>query len=330
MAYKFGNVRERDIDVLLLNSFSVDKSFLELFTDKLNREDILSPLLIDVELSKVDVTWGESDVTVIFESNGRKYALLIEDKVGAEAQPDQCERYFKRGELGREKKEYDEFFVFICASAEYIKTNEEATRYPFAVSFEELETYFSSKGDAFSSVRCELIRQALTFSKIPYKKVVDEKATEFWHKYVDFQSKYYPDLQLTNKSTEKSKNGDWPVYNTRLNRRRMVYIQHKMDKGFVDLTFRGMADRQNELIAFLKDQIGDYEGMGFAIKPAGKSAVLRKDLGSDKGLDFQKSFEEQLEAVEMHFKAIYALHILASKIDRDKLVKLLGVDVAED
>jgi hypothetical protein len=330
MTYKFGNVCERDIDVMLLNSFSLDAAFLEMFTMKLNRDDIVSPSLIDIELSKVDPAWGESDVTVKFESNGHRFALLIEDKVGAEAQPDQCDRYFKRGEIDREKKEYDEFFVFICASSEYIKTNEEASHYPYAMSFEEIEKYFSSKGDVFSSVQCELIRQALVFSKIPYKKVVDEKATEFWHNYVAFQNKYYPDLQLPNKSREKSRSGDWPVYNTQLNRRKLIYIQHKMDRGYIDLTFRGMADRQNELIAFLKDQIGDYEAMGLGIRPAGKSAVLRRDLGVDNGLDFQKPFEEQQEITEIHFRAIYGLHILASKIDRDKLVELLSSDAGKD
>jgi hypothetical protein len=324
MKYKFGNVCERDIDVLLLNSFSVNQGFATLFVNKLNRPDLSNISLVDVELSKVDPTWGESDVTVRLESSGRRYALLIEDKVGAEAQPEQCNRYFRRGKIGIEKKEYEEFFVFICASAEYIATNEEAKHYPYSVSFEELSDYFSKRDDVFSKVRCQQIQQALSFAKVSYKKIVDSKATEFWKSYVEYQRQQYPNLQLPNGSKEKSRNGDWPVYDTQLNRRNMIYIQHKMDRGYVDLTFRGMADRQKELSEFLQNQIGDYEGMGLGISSAGKSAVLRKDVGQDNILSFQKSFEDQQEIAELHFQAIYQLHTIASKLDREELLNLLG------
>jgi hypothetical protein len=315
--YRFGNIPERDIDVMLLNSFSVDTEFLAIFTEKLNRTDIAKPTVIDVELSKTDPTWGESDVTVRFESRGRIYALLIEDKVGAEAQPEQCERYFRRGEIGVKKGEYNEFFVFICAATEYLATNEEA-----AVSFEEVDRYFLKSDDVFSKVRHEQIQQALMFAKIPYKKVVNAKATEFWKSYVAYQRIHYPDLQLPNGSKEKSSRGDWPVYDTQLNCRSKIYIQHKMDRGFIDLTFSGMANRQKELRDFLLDQIGDYEKMGLGIRSAGKAAVLRRDLGPDSTLSFQKTFEEQREIAEAHFQSIYLMHMIASKLNREQLLNI--------
>jgi hypothetical protein len=322
MVYRFGNIRERDIDLMLLYSFSMEPSFLEIFTNKLNRADIINPSLIDVELSKNDPAWGETDVTVRFESRGRKYALLIEDKIGAEAQPDQCRRYFKRGEIAVEQQEYEEFFVFICASADYLATNEEAKKYPFSISLEELKDFFCKRDDIWSIMQSQLIEQAIGFSKIPYKKIVDDTATSFWKSYVEYQRRFYPDLQLPNKSMEKSRDGAWAVYDTPLHRRNSLYIHHKMDRGYVDLTFNGMADRQPELAGFLKEQIGDYEQMGFGIRPAGKSAVLRKDLGKDNRLDFQKPFEEQMEIVELHFQALHELHRLAAQLDREKLIEL--------
>jgi hypothetical protein len=269
-------------------------------------------------------TAGTASEMIEGNGGGRRYALLIEDKVGAEAQPEQCNRYFKRGEIGIEKKEYEEFFVFICASAEYVATNEEAKHYPYSMSFEELDDYFSKRDDAFSKARHQQIQQALFFAKVPYRKIVDTKATEFWKSYVEYQRNQYPNLQLPNGSKEKSRNGDWPVYDTQLNCRNMIYIQHKMDRGYVDLTFRGMADRQKELSDFLQSQIGDYEGIGLGVSSAGKSAVLRKDMGQDNTLSFQKSFEEQREIAELHFQAIYQLHTIASKLDREELLNLLG------
>jgi hypothetical protein len=47
-------------------------------------------------------------------------------------------------------------------------------------------------------------------------------------------------------------------------------------------------------------------------------------MGQDNTLSFQKSFEDQREIAELHFQAIYQLHTIASKLDREKLLNLLG------
>ncbi len=296
--YNFGNVCERDIDTLLLNSFALDKNFIDLFIQKIIDYNFQNPKILEIELSKTHPTWGESDITVIFESNGKKYAILIEDKVGAEAQPDQCKRYFKRGDIGIINKEYVAYFVFICASSEYITNNEEAKSYPYSVNFEELIDYFQSKSDLYSKLRYEEIKQALEFSKTPYKKIVDNAATEFWRSYVEYARLNYPDLQLVNKNMKKSRKGGWPTYYTQLNLNRNVYIQHKMDRGIIDLTFNGIANKQKELSDFLRQHIGNYEIDDLGIRPAGKSAVLRMDLGKECILDFQTPFESQIENIK--------------------------------
>lgn len=302
--YNFGNICERDIDTLLLNSFALDKNFIVLFIQKIKKiigYNFKNPKILEIELSKTHPSWGESDVTVIFESNGKKYAILIEDKVGAEAQPDKCKRYFKRGDIGIINKEYVAYFVFICASSDYIKNNEEAKSYPYSISFEELIDYFQSKSDSFSKLRYEEIKQALEFSKIPYKKIVVNAATEFWCRYVEYARLNYPDLQLVNKNMEKSRKRDWPTYYTQLNLNRNVYIQHKMDRGIIDLTFNGMANKQKELSDFLHQHIGNYEADGLGIRLAGKSAVLRIDLGKECILDFQIPFDLQIENIKKTF-----------------------------
>lgn len=324
--YKFGTVCERDIDVLLLNSFAVNPDFIELFTEKITEisgPDLSGASIVSVELSKSDPRWGESDVTVIVEKGGERYAILIEDKVGAKEQPDQCGRYDERGKIGINNGEYNAYFVFICAAKDYIEENAEAKKYKYSVSFEELSVYFSTKSDVFSGIMYEHIQQALVSSKIPYKKIVDEKATAFWNAYVEMARVKFPSLQLPNGSKEKSKSGDWPVYNTQLNYNLKVYIQHKMSEGIIDLTFGGMADRQAELEGFLRDRIADYETSGFGIAKVGKSAALRKNLGRANVLDFQKPFEEQREIAYENFKAIESLHNVAAQLNRTEVIELI-------
>ena len=71
-----------------MNSFVCDDGFLDLF---LSKAGIVaeSKRVLSVELSKTDAKFGESDITVIVEIDGRKIGLLIEDKIDAIAMPEQ-------------------------------------------------------------------------------------------------------------------------------------------------------------------------------------------------------------------------------------------------
>ena len=62
MKFDFGNISERDMDMMFLNAFYLDKGFLKLFTDKtdLSKADFD---VTEVVLSKTDKD-GESDITV--------------------------------------------------------------------------------------------------------------------------------------------------------------------------------------------------------------------------------------------------------------------------
>ena len=64
MICKFGNIQERDMDLMFLESFLTDKEFLQLF---LNKAEIKgnSIEVLNVALSETDPEYGESDITVI-------------------------------------------------------------------------------------------------------------------------------------------------------------------------------------------------------------------------------------------------------------------------
>ena len=147
----FGAVPERDIDVFHAYSFALDEDYLKLFTDKLDWE-ISDPIITSIEISKV-INGGESDVTICFTSKEKKYGILIEDKINAEAQPDQCARYYLRGDQSVKNGDYDIYAVFICAPEDYLKHNQEAAEYKNQISFQEIEEYLTGKDDEFSKLR---------------------------------------------------------------------------------------------------------------------------------------------------------------------------------
>ena len=110
--YSFPQIEERDLDMLFIRSFGSCPGFSELFLKPLGWS---GAVVTQVFHSVMDPQFGESDIVVLLEKDGHRYALLIENKVNAEAMPEQCLRYHKRGEQGMAQGEYQEYAVFMTA-----------------------------------------------------------------------------------------------------------------------------------------------------------------------------------------------------------------------
>lgn len=67
---KFADVSEHDMDMLFLEEFVVSKDFLNIFTSKIGISDAN---VAEVEHSKMHPEFGESDMTVIIENNGKRH-----------------------------------------------------------------------------------------------------------------------------------------------------------------------------------------------------------------------------------------------------------------
>ena len=108
MEHKFRDILEHDMDMLFLEEFACSNAFCKIFLDKIG---ISKAEVCLTWQSKTDEQLGESDMTVIFDCNGRKVALLIEDKIDAIAMPEQPARYVLRGDKGICNGEYDEYYI---------------------------------------------------------------------------------------------------------------------------------------------------------------------------------------------------------------------------
>lgn len=147
----FSTVRERDMDLLFLESIVTDPGFCSLVLEKTDYAN-KSFRVLDAQLSRTELDLGESDLTVILEIEGKRIALLIEDKIDAIAMPDQCERYRLRGERGREKGDWEEFSIHIFCPQKYHCSNSESQKYQHYLSYEECKKYFDGKDDILSNV----------------------------------------------------------------------------------------------------------------------------------------------------------------------------------
>ena len=314
MSIKFLDIIERDIDILILEEFISSQAFANIFLSRIGMSDVD---VVDVEHSKTDAELGESDITVIVQGANKKHGLLIEDKIDAVAQPDQCKRYFERGERGVKNGDYESFDVFIVAPEKYLMNNEEAAKYPIKVRYEELLSYFKAQDDARSLFKASQIEQAISHQKTEYKVVEVSSVTEFWNKYIDFQELNYAHLSSVNSKGPKGARSTWPTYRTV---HKDVTIVHKTEKGFVDLSFRGGYKNIHLLATFLEESEGNLKTLGLSIEQASNSAVLRKKISP---IDVMMPFESQQVEIEKAFQVIDMLNDIALRLDVAKLHDIL-------
>lgn len=288
---------ERDMDLLFVESVLTDPGFFRLLISKTDIKGQQLQILC-AELSKEDSALGESDITVVVDADGVKYGLLIEDKIDAIAMPDQHGRYVKRGEKGIKAGEYSDFRVFIFCPEKYYKNNSEAKLYEYHLTYEECKSYFDGKNDPLSAFRSGQLAQAITKAKKTPTGNVNEKANAFLRQYIRYQKENYPSLDLT---TKEDKNGWWTDYRTELG---YVYINHKIQEGFVDLTFPRVADKVDR-VKIIAEWLRQHKIPDASVRKAQRSAMIRIHVPK---LDMLKGFDSvDKDELNQCFEAIKEL-----------------------
>lgn len=278
------SVEERDMDTLFLEAIGSDKGFLKLFLDKIDLLKECKDIIVeDIQLSKSDSD-GESDITVILQTSGKKYGLLIEDKINALAMNRQCERYFIRGEKGIKNKDYEKFFVFILAPQKYYDNDEEAKKYPYYISYESCKEYLETKSDVLSKIWIQQIEQAIEKSKHSGTSNFNEERNSFFKKYYEYQEKEFPKLKCTS-NPESAGTGCWIYFYSEA---KNSCIIHKTAAGTVDLSFN-KTEKKAVYFDILEEKVHQ---MGFenvkAVK-TGKSMTFQIKVPV---IDFDQPFEK--------------------------------------
>jgi hypothetical protein len=80
-------------------------------------------------------------------SGGNRFALLIEDKVDANLQPDQAKRYRLRAEKEQASGEYSDFEIILCAPKQYIDQRHDLDGFERKISFEQIADIIEQSHD---------------------------------------------------------------------------------------------------------------------------------------------------------------------------------------
>ena len=297
-------VLERDIDLYIINKFLYDNNFKNLFLNKINKYDFN----VEECIHSYCDNDGESDITVILERDNNRIALLIEDKIDAIAMPEQRNRYDLRGNKGIKDNKYNEYFVFIIAPKDYLENNAEAKKYEYKISFEEILQYIE-KEEIYGNT---LLNKALEEKKKGYSVIEDKKVTFFWQKYYEFVEKYYPQLNIKIYDGPRGSNAWWPGFFTPV---KNIRIDHKSNKGYVDLKFDGVGEYFSEISEILKDKLDK----DMSIIRTGKSMSIRIKVPT---VRFDEEFEKYIDEVKISLSSVERLQNLLTQIDYKKILDL--------
>lgn len=315
-------VRERQIDFLLQEEFSLGTSFLQEFLNLCGIGQTAIEVC-DVRASVRDQysneSSGESDVVVLYRAQGDadsvRRALLIEDKIDAAFQPDQATRYKRRGELGIPKL-WSAYATCLVAPSAYIK---EDHGFQYEAALEAISPLLSPDSAQRRQFKQKIIKTAIESQSLVGPKIEISKITEFRRRYYLAFQQFRAELESQNESftlrdvdAPKPRAAWWgdtwysfkgPGLNPR------AYVNHKADRAYVDLTFPNTDKRDLE-------QNGPFDA-DMTVHQTGKSAALRlesplidqlADFSSQAAL-VSKAFQQVLRLVG-YYKAHADLHRL--------------------
>jgi len=299
-------IYEHDLDLLILEEFISDKGFARLFLDKVNLTDDYAGAKLLHSYSDIN---GESDITIILQYPNEKVAILIEDKIDAQTMPEQSARYSIRGDEGITRGEYDRYFVFLAAPAEYLNEhkNDPNAAYEHKVAYEELDAYFKSQSDLRSAFKSSIIDFAISEKKEGYQVQEVKPVTEFWIKLRKYCEENYPSLYMMGTNAPKGGSAAWPEFRTSLGNSKVIY---KSQKGYVDLEFPGYGEKVANLYAHLLGKLTD----GMNVVKTGKSASVRL-ASTNWAISFMDEFDNYRSVIDDVLQAVAKLCQLADKIN---------------
>jgi hypothetical protein len=303
----FANVNERDIDLLILEELSASAPFRSWWLRRTRFRNPDQHTFIGAWHSYTTQT-GQSDVLLVVENAvGKRYAVMIEDKIYAPPQPRQAERYAERGDAGIRDGLWERYRTCITAAKAYLDTTPEIDLYGVQISHEAIRSWFAaSPRSARARYKVALLTAAIEQSRRGYVKLEVAAVTEFWREYWRMAMEEFPDLKMKKPGAGGARSR-WIFFGRPAPRRRLI---HKLDDGCVDLELRGMAGQLSRLRlrnrAILDGSV--------RLEPAQGSAVFRIQVPR---INHQDEASAQVGEIREGLRAAYRLLMLSADVKGD-------------
>jgi hypothetical protein len=310
-------VYERDIEFLLLEEFHSETEFVRWFVESVSGRQHEKIEFVGAWHSICDPKEGESDIVLLVDI-GTKYALLLENKIDAAAQPEQVSRYFKRGEQGKAGGEWESFCACIVAPSKYLASDPEASIYDARIAYEDIREWMQQHlpHNKRTEWKVKLLTEAIDPDFRSRDKIFDERVTAFFHDYARFADNEFPDLGIK-KMKRPSANAPWQEFCPRgltgkySNTKTYHFFYPGPRKHYVCVEFTGLGAQMAKIVDVNRELVPD--GVQWELRQK-KNVWLKTFVPSISTTD---AFNGQINEVRVILTAASKLSTLASTIKLD-------------
>ena len=288
---KISGVSERDIDLLLLEEFMSSPDFCQRFLDTVGVHDG-NWRFVSGNRSVTDGT-GESDLEIVFDRpDQRRLLFLIENKIKAQFQPKQAQRYRERGCNYVRQGKCQEFVTVLFAPAAYFST--ERKGFDARIDYEKARDWIeeSNLPPGRRRYKAALLNEAI--GKSSSGAIADPHVTEFSQEYWRHCMEIAPELGMRDPGPRLAKSRF--IFFRDADIPEGLSLKHKTYHGFFDLEFSGKGGATGRM----RIEYGHLLSEGMRIDRAGKSAVIRICVPS---MSVARAFSEQKDAALEAWKA---------------------------
>ena len=302
------NVRERDLDVLLMGLFSSDPSSLSLFLGGDTSDAKITSMSLDTRKNSSLVA-----VTVIVEQQNRKTVLLIADLIMDVLKEGQAEGFKEAGKRYITEGKADRYRCCVISPKNYIEKNREMLGNLLCISYETIAD--SVKENPFLNY---MFTRAAEERKRTYSEKVNRQIVEFWNRYYDHVKIVFPDLRMKRFSEKSGFQTMTAIFTTKIPG---VSIYHKADEGVVDVMGKlgkfSYTEFSNSLTPYLLD--------GMKLQQSRGSAVLYMEVPV---VNFRGDFDEQIPKLDQALEAVVQMQEFIKELDYGRLEQIVLGDAS--
>jgi hypothetical protein len=303
------SVTERDVDLLILEELSVSEEFRKMFSTLVFGETVYKTSIGAWHSISSDYL-GESDLLFIFRAiNGSETAILIENKIDALPMPEQGGRYRQRGEAGIKNGLWESFKTCIIAPKKYLGSVKDSGSYDSNISYEEIHSYFASKGknDSRAAYKADVLLEGIEKNRRGYQPIENERVTAFVKQYFEYANEKHPELKMQEPKSRQAGSSWIDFYSDVLPPGREVTLAHQLTNGEVKLLFK---EKANDLETIRIKYQDSFSGR-MSIKKAGQSAAILMKVAKISPL--KKNFDEVKGIIDSALDCLSQLSILYEK-----------------
>lgn len=290
------SIAERDIDLLVLEEFSVNDEFCDWFSARIYGASVYQNVY-GAWHSVTDGSSGESDLIFAFTSqSGQRLALLIENKIDAMPQPEQGERYKTRGRNGIQSGYWDAFKTCLIAPERYLTSSKHTQIYDAEIAYEELFAFFSSRRfrDCRFLYKAKIVQEAIEQNRRGYQPEYNEPMTRFVEKYHAVAIETFPKLGMQD-SKPRPSGSTWVMFSPS-GLSKSISFCHQLTAGLVKVFFSG---ELNDVESIQKRYV-ELIDKNMAVSQTGKSISISAQVPKITPLNntFEVEYENVTRALE--------------------------------